>query len=221
MIMLPNKFINIKNPIALGSKFNILGLAGKRRSGKNYCASLLTTLDDRFRELSFAESLKEIYAEEHGIEIEELNNPKFKEKHRRGLQTYSTQMKKNHGEFVFVNKFLNKVEPGKFYVVTDVRFLCELQTIVLLGGTVYKVHADNQVRAQRGWVFDPVIDTDSSETELGDLSSDTFYGCCKGGILYNNKGDVEVLTQLSEIISIHFSPSLEESHKKLKKIYEL
>lgn len=217
--MIPNKYINIKK--RLNKSFNILGLAGKRRSGKDYVGALLLNLDTRFTRISFADHLKLLYSEEYGVPIEELNNIKFKEKHRRGLQTFSIKMKQENGEFIFVNKLLSTVDEDKYYVITDVRFLCELQTITLMGGVTYKIHADNAVRSQRGWHFDPKVDNDDSEIELGDLSGDTFYQCCGGGTIYNNSDDSNILSQLNLIVKNHFPIHGYDTYEKLKKIHGL
>ena len=117
--------------------------------------------------------------------------------------------------------FLSELEPFKCYVISDVRFLCELQTITVLGGVVYKVHTDNAIRAQRGWVYDPVIDEDASELELGSLSGDTFYKCCRGGLIFNTKDEHYIGRQLQEILSVHFPMNSLEEYKKLQKIHEM
>lgn len=206
---IPNTYVNKPSIIA---NHNILGLAGQRRVGKNYVASVLTSMDNRFMEMSFADSLKEDYAEEKGIDLFELHDPKYKEKHRRNIQEYSLDMKEKHGEFIFVNRMVDKLVEGYYYVVTDVRFLSELQTIILLGGCVYKVHADRHIRARRGWTYNPVVDEDISETEVGELSSDTLRSCAKGGFIYNTKEDDHnnIQTQLKEIIKAHFPYRMED-----------
>ena len=95
---IPNNYVNLPEK---AGQYNILGLAGQRRSGKSFTAAILTNMDPRFKELSFALHLKQLYSKEFRVDLEELIDPKYKEKHRRGLQTYSTQMKKDYGEFVF------------------------------------------------------------------------------------------------------------------------
>lgn len=207
--MIPNIYVN--NPKKI-KKFHLLGLAGTRKSGKDWCANILTKMDTRFKIVSFADALKYSFADRFNIKREDLDDVKLKEKYRRRLQTYSIDMKKEHGEFVFVNTLINSLEENNYYVIPDVRFLCELQSIVVLSGVVYKVHTEPHMRSKRGWKFDPVIDNDISETEIGSLSSDTFKQCCDGGYIFNTLEDDEsyVSNQLREIVRKHFPASMKD-----------
>ncbi len=214
MITIPSKYVN--NPEKVGS-FNILGLAGLRKSGKSFCAKIITSLDPRFKEISFAESLKKLYSEKFNVPEDELNDITKKEKHRRGLQSYSLELKNEYGEFVFVNRLIKDLDPLQYYVISDVRFLCELQTILILGGVSYKVYADNYTRSKRGWTYDSRVDDDISEIEVGDLSSDTFYKCCGGSFIYNTKDESYLTDQLQIILKNRFPVKIDyEGLNRLK-----
>jgi phosphomevalonate kinase len=180
----------------------IIGFAGTRKSGKTAAAHQLMGIDERFRRMSFADPLKDMYCKTKGIGRETLDNVSLKEFYRRDMQEVSTQMKIDNGDDYFAKMLLDQVLSNDFVVIDDVRFVQELKLIRQAGGIVYQVYSDPHKRAERGWEFDPIIDTDISETELGWLTAETFH-LLGGGRIYNNHSTKELRNEIFNVLLRH------------------
>ncbi len=88
----------------------------------------------------------------------DLNTPKVKERHRQKFITYVEGKKEEKGKDYWAKKWWSLVQDMEFVLAEDLRFLEECQIVVQNGGVIYKVHAEPEVRKQRGWIPDPAID---------------------------------------------------------------
>lgn len=185
----------------------VLALAGKRKTGKSECAKFFQELSDNsFVEKAFADPLKQMFAEVRNIDVEDLYHNKNKEQYREDIISFSWAMKRDKGLFIFAEEFFNSILGNSLVLCDDIRIIEEMQLLCVFGGVIYKVHADDAVRAKRGWKFTPGVDDEISETELGNLCAYTFHKATGGGVIYNNGNlGVEVLRdELTAILRKHF-----------------
>jgi phosphomevalonate kinase len=196
----------------------ILAFVGRRYSGKSMAARIVTEIDPRFKKLSFADSLREMYSSKFNVDLELLKGRVSKEEYRRQIKDFSYEVKKEFGQFVFAENLFNKVTKDIYVVIDDMRFIEELQLLCLEGGIAYRVYAENHIRSARGWRYDPNIDDDLSETELGDSSGYTMRQATRGGIIFNNtlRGEIEITAQLEVLLSRHFPPVPVETYRNLE-----
>lgn len=218
--MISTQYLNLNKEI-VKPQCKILGLIGRRRSGKDYTAKVLTSLDLRFQSMSLASPLKEELAKELNIGIEKLDHPVDKERYRRSMQVFSLKKKAEGSDFYFINLLLQNAPKDRLLVIPDVRFISELQAIVMSGGTVYKVHAEQHMRSNRGWRYDPTVDEDPSESELGDVPGDTLRECCDGGTIYNTRGEDYLAEQLAKIVKKHFPLIPPNFYKELEGLKDM
>ena len=184
----------------------ILGLCGRRKSGKSRAADMVIKLTGStpypFKKVSFADPLRLMFANEKGIEPESLKDNYTKELYRKELIEYSQKVKAEDPLF-FVNAlFENYVDEADNIVIDDVRFIEELAAIKKRGGIIYKVEASNTIRKARGWEYNADVDENLSETELGDLSAHTM--AVYGGILFNNGSEEQLRKDVRQVLVKHF-----------------
>jgi phosphomevalonate kinase len=153
---------------------NILGIVGKRGSGKDtfYCCCAELYIDRRIGympyRVAFADKLKEEIAQRHNITVLELS--KNKEKYRKELQEYGVAMREKDPEY-----WIKQVRAPKgwakdgFVIFTDVRFENEASYIKSVGGKVIRLRRDKT---------DTLGDGHISEIELEKIVVDN--------ILHNN-----------------------------------
>jgi len=169
----------------------ILGLAGKRASGKTVLADMIIDLNVNFRKISFADALKEMYSKENGIVLSEFQDRKIKEKHRKGLIKLASEMREKN-PYIFVNYVFDQIHDDDFIVIDDLRTIEELAGLLKRNGKPIKIQADNFVRIKRGWKYDYDIDSSYLETELADCCADTFR-ILGGTTVYNNENELTAL----------------------------
>jgi Phosphomevalonate kinase len=134
----------------------LLGISGKKRSGKNTVASYVSLLTNQTtEEFAFAQDLKLELATLMKVKVSdiELN----KELYRPLLQALGEFRRKNNGEDYWINKCFRRVlmSNAEVCIITDVRYLNEVKAIEQAGGIVVRVHRRTQSN-----------DTHSSEVEL-------------------------------------------------------
>lgn len=147
---------------------NLLGIAGKKRSGKDTVGKLLIEKYG-YEKLYFAEEVYNgvyilnpiIYSNlEYDLftDVSKIKNVRLQEivdKHgweyakdnydevRRLLQTFGTEAGRDiHGFDCWVNIVKNKIDPNKKYVITDVRFDNEVDMIRKKYGCILLVERD-------------------------------------------------------------------------------
>lgn len=125
----------------------LLGIAGKKYSGKNTVADIIArqcsivTSNQRIipvTQLAFANELKDDMCDMLGVTRSEIENDKAM--YREMLQAYGVYMRNKYGEDYWVENCLKEVQyNGHLYVITDVRFPNEYNRIKQLGGNVIVV----------------------------------------------------------------------------------
>jgi len=128
---------------------NLIAFSGKKRSGKDTAASVLTT-ELGYTRVAFADSIKQILEDLnpiidsyrlmdvlawHEYDWEML---KARPEVRGLMQRLGVAVRQYDSEF-WVNAAFNNVEPSSRIVVTDVRFPNEVDAILARGGIVYRV----------------------------------------------------------------------------------
>jgi formylmethanofuran dehydrogenase subunit D len=157
-------------------KYSVIGISGKKFSGKNTLADHLTK-NYGYEQIAYADPLKEIgkifgFTNEqlYGSKKEEVDNF-WETSSRNFLQKVGTDLFRNHsniispkmGQDVWINIVKKKIQehPNKCFVITDVRFPNEAQLVKDLGGIVIKLQRDSDY-----------IDNHPSEALIDSLPSD-------------------------------------------------
>jgi len=162
-----DKEIEQPEPCFFAPLKNIIGIAGKKRSGKDTVGKILIEKYG-YEKLYFAEevyngvyTLNPIidysynYDEYSSVKITPIRLQEIidecgweysKERYdevRRLLQTFGTEAGRNiHGFDCWVNIVKNKIDPNKKYVITDVRFDNEVEMIRKKYGCILQVERD-------------------------------------------------------------------------------
>lgn len=144
----------------------ILGIVGKKQSGKDTVAAIIQRLmqPKRVDRIAFADALKEEVglATNSTVEFIDANKDNF----RLILQGWGTDFRRKlHGDTYWLVRWLDKVNhlPVDTVVVApDVRFTNEAWCIRKLGGKLWRV-----VRKVNG-----AVDLHTSETEQEDIKTD-------------------------------------------------
>jgi phosphomevalonate kinase len=184
---------------------NILAFAGRRYTGKTKASSIVLELAPAFRRVSFSDAPREEFCKYHKLDIAELLTPGVKERYRVAFIEFA-EGRKEKDKYHWANLLFEKVLSTDNIVIDDLRFIEELHTIIKNKGIVYKMQAELEIRKQRGWIPNPYIDNDITETEM-DLSPYTFWELTKGGGIFNNEigADTKLRGQLLSIMAIHFN----------------
>ena len=135
----------------------LLGISGKKRSGKNTVASYVKLLTNQtVEEFAFAQDLKLELAAMLKVKVTDIEAQK--DLYRPLLQALGVYRRQFNGADYWINKCFRRilVSNAEVCIITDVRFLNELQAIEQAEGTV--------VRVTRGYS----TDRHQSETELDD-----------------------------------------------------
>lgn len=124
----------------------IIGLMGRRGSGKDTIAKAAQKLDDSVVRLAFGDGVKHEVAEAIGhshVYLEE-----HKEQLRPLLQAWGTEYRRNlcdpHHWIKSLAKRLNGVDSESIVLITDVRFQNEVDFIREQGGVVVRVVRDKE-----------------------------------------------------------------------------
>lgn len=145
----------------------IVGLSGKKRSGKNsvyFLSKILVDEDDTgvLRKVSMADALKEIAI---GLGWNEVKD----DKGRRLLQLLGTQVCReciDDGYWVKraeerIQKLLAEPKPPKLIMIPDIRFPNEVEMVRRLGGELWRVRR-------------PVIEYTQTDTHISETALDNY-----------------------------------------------
>ncbi|HNC59263.1 MAG TPA: hypothetical protein PLP33_27800 [Leptospiraceae bacterium] len=185
----------------------LVGIHGKKRSGKNTAADVFHD-NFNFKNYAFADALKEQMYDldpdfSHGYEIYslkavidsigwELAKEKYPEV-RRLLQRYGTEvMRKHFGEDVWVNLLFKKLalENPENVTISDVRFENEVRCIKELGGFLIKIKSNRTNNSDDHAsekdlpddLFDFVIENNSNLETYQKNVFDLAYGIVEGKV---------------------------------------
>ncbi len=106
-------------------------LCGRMRSGKDSIADYLIK-EFGYKKLSFAQALKEEVSKAVGCTVEEMNEEPLRSQIRPVLQVWGTEFRRNQNPDYWVAKLRDKITDSLEvtpYVVTDVRFLNEIEML--------------------------------------------------------------------------------------------
>lgn len=145
----------------------VIGLSGKAKTGKDYiCKQLLEHFGSCFaaKRYAFADHLKEVYAEKHGITLLELEQNK--EIHRQGLIDLAEKDLKANDQAYFGRRFCRELDYNQIdatiVIITDIRYHAELfYTLGYLEAkhipqVLIGVQRDEVEDVQCGWCLDDV-----------------------------------------------------------------
>ena len=128
----------------------IIGLSGKKKSGKNTVSKIISTLTNlSIRELAFADCLKEEVAKACGVNVDYLEA--HKDNFRLILQGWGTDYKRKLvRDSYWCDKLATKLtkaiaEDIGIVIITDVRFINEYNFINEFGGALVRVSRDNVI----------------------------------------------------------------------------
>ena len=129
----------------------IIGLAGKAGHGKNYVADVLCDYYPgmRFRKVAFADPLKQLYSIISGETVQD--SPEWKNgmsnlgmTRREAFQKIGTDLFRKHlHEDIWIHALFSGLDLTQNYIITDVRFLNEVNAIRHAGGVVFRVMRPN------------------------------------------------------------------------------
>jgi phosphomevalonate kinase len=172
----------------------IIAISGKQFAGKDtLCLLLLKYLPD-YRRVALADALKDEYAQIRGITREEVDALKARDPKVRGELIALGKKRREEDKDYWVKKVLE--QPGN-KIVTDLRFLNELERFLEHKAFTIRIDAKRAIRAQRGTLCH---ETDPSETELDDITT--------WRIVTHNNSSVEALDkkvkQIAQVIKTGF-----------------
>jgi len=140
----------------------IIGISGKKQSGKDTVASYIRDkYPDRYIRIAFADALKEEVAKACNTDLATIE--KEKELYRPILQWWGTEFRRQQHKAYWIARWLTKVKlesDNALIVCADVRFLNEANTIAWVGGYLWRV---NRYIPRQSFED---IDEHSSETAL-------------------------------------------------------
>ncbi|XP_053507203.1 phosphomevalonate kinase [Ictalurus furcatus] len=148
----------------------ILLFSGKRKSGKDYVTDLIQKRlsPELCCILRLSAPLKERYAQEHGLDYEQLLGAgQYKEQHRAEMIRWGES--KRHLDPGFFCRMVVCGATQPVWIVSDCRRMSDLQWFYSeypQRCASVRVEASDQTRAQRGWRFTAGIDDAESECGL-------------------------------------------------------
>ena len=163
----------------------IIMLAGRTKAGKSTLAEIIVQMDITFKQVAFADILKEDYSSTFDVPLEVLRDVNKKELYRFDLVAHA-DARRIRDRYYYARGLFEMLDayPEDNYVIDDLRTMEELELGLLRGATPHKVQAEVGPRKARGWKQQPCIDDHYTETEM-DLSAQT-YRALNGGTVINN-----------------------------------
>jgi phosphomevalonate kinase len=158
----------------------IIGISGKQFAGKDVLTRLLLQHLPTFRQIPLALAIKQAYAQQHGLTLEQIEASKAQ--YRPGLITLGDWGRAQDPDY-WIKQVLS--QPGQ-KIISDVRLQREYDLLREQGAFLIRVNADRAVRAQRGQL---VSEDDPTECAL-DSTQDW------DAVLINNHTVAELATQL-------------------------
>lgn len=169
----------------------IIGISGFARSGKDTLADILTS-QHCYIKVSFADKMREallalnpfVLHDSNGTSIsivdavnaygwDGIKSSSYAKDSRRLLQRFGTEAgRRVIGENIWVDATMNSIDPNKDYVISDMRFLNELEAVKARGGLAIRVnrkgvgpansHTSETEMVKHLDIMDHTIDNDES-----------------------------------------------------------
>lgn len=158
------------------ARYSVVMLCGKRYSGKTHLAQRLSSsVPEPIQVVNLSSALKRAYWQMVGEEVN-MDLPEdraLKERHRARMIAFG-QAERDKDPYVWCRRVWGTLAaaPTRILVTdarrsTDVTFFQKCTNCTLV-----RVRADDDERCARGWVYDPRVDDDESETGLDDATYD-------------------------------------------------
>lgn len=163
----------------------LIGISGKQFVGKDLLTRLLLERLPGFYQLPLAGAIKQEYARQHNLTLEDLEA--HKAEHRPGLIALGDWGRAQDPDY-WLKHVLEA--PGK-KIISDVRLKREYDLLREHGAFMIRLHADRAIRAQRGKL---VSEDDPTERQLdGPLDWDA--------VLTNNGSVADLAAQLDALLA--------------------
>ncbi|XP_030606703.1 phosphomevalonate kinase [Archocentrus centrarchus] len=148
----------------------VLVFSGKRKSGKDYVTELIQKRlgSEVCCVLRLSGPLKEQYAQEHGLDLDQLMGPgPYKERYRADMIRWGEACR--HQDPGFFCRLATRGARQPVWVVSDARRLSDLQWFWAefpQQTRSVRVQSSENTRSQRGWSFTTGVDDAESECGL-------------------------------------------------------
>uniref|UniRef100_A0A3Q0SVN6 Phosphomevalonate kinase n=1 Tax=Amphilophus citrinellus TaxID=61819 RepID=A0A3Q0SVN6_AMPCI len=148
----------------------VLVFSGKRKSGKDYVTELIQKRlgSEVCCVLRLSGPLKEQYAQEHGLDLDQLMGPgPYKERYRADMIRWGEACR--HQDPGFFCRLATRGARQPVWVVSDARRLSDLQWFWAefpQQTRSVRVQSSEKTRSQRGWSFTTGVDDAESECGL-------------------------------------------------------
>ncbi|XP_049440944.1 phosphomevalonate kinase isoform X2 [Epinephelus fuscoguttatus] len=148
----------------------VLVFSGKRKSGKDYVTDLIHNRlgPDVCCILRLSGPLKQQYAQEHGLDLDQLLGPGlYKEQYRADMIRWGEARRREDPGFFC--RLATRGAQQPVWVVSDARRLSDLQWFwseFPRQTQSVRVQCSEKTRQQRGWSFSPGVDDAESECGL-------------------------------------------------------
>lgn len=168
----------------------IIGLSGRKRSGKDTVCEIIQRMCPGAKRFAFADALKRELSEATKVSIDTIE--KEKDRFRMGLQWWGTELRRTQDEEYWVKQLIQAIRTSdcKLAVITDCRFPNEAETVRSMGGNV--------IRIERAGASG---DCHASETVMDNYQFD--YVICNRGTLEDLEREVCQL-----LSALHVSPEI-------------
>lgn len=155
----------------------ILLFSGKRKSGKDYVTNKLLELSDKdkYVMVKISAPIKAHFSETYDLNLNDLmSSGEYKENFRTEMIKWSEEIrKKDPGTFCKAAVEMYNAASKPVWIVSDVRRKTDIFWFKENYGDVVKtirVHANQETRTKRGWVFTTGVDDVASECDLDDYT---------------------------------------------------
>ncbi|MBY0451241.1 MAG: hypothetical protein K2X01_11515 [Cyanobacteria bacterium] len=183
----------------------IIAISGKQFAGKDTLCFILLKYLPGFRRVALADALKDEYAQLSAIPRDQVDRLKAQEPKVRGELIALGKKHREEDEDYWVKKVL---EQSGNKIVTDLRFLNEMNRFKEHKAILIRVEAQRSVRAKRGKLC--------HETDLSEIGLDHITDWC---FVVQNNSSLESLEQeakqIARVIQIGFGQSCDTSKQKL------
>ncbi|KAM6234297.1 LOW QUALITY PROTEIN: phosphomevalonate kinase [Porphyrio hochstetteri] len=183
----------------------VLLLSGKRKSGKDFVAEELRSRlgPDVCAVLRLSAPLKELYAQEHGLDFQQLLGASaYKELYRRDMIRWGEERRRADPGCFCRAALEGAAQP--VWVVSDTRRLSDVEWFRGAYGDVVRtvrVVASEETRKRRNWVF--VAGVDDAESECG-----LDQGVAFDWVITNDGDERRLDQQLETLLAVAAHPAL-------------
>lgn len=177
----------------------VIILSGKRKSGKDYVADLMSKTIKNCAIFRVSGPIKKQYAIEHGLDFSELlSSSSYKENYRKVILKWSEEIRAKDPNY-FLRIAIEEANAVQFpiWLLPDARRVVDIQYFFdeFPSSQIITVRivTDENIRIRRGWFYTDGIDNAETECGLDDWKNWSI-------ILQNNDAtDEEILQQLKPV----------------------